>query len=148
MSLEFDHVGMVVKNIENTMNELKKLFGLELAKNGPYSQIFEWEEGRFVMLPTNGVKIELLEPKAGPLLDFLKERGDGALCEICFRVNEIEKHYDRFKKMGLTPLDDFEGKPLIERKYTPSHTAKFFYLPRKGKGAAFEILELPAENTK
>jgi len=145
MKLEFDHVGMVVKSIKKTMDNLSALFGVELPKSGFFSQIFEYEEGRFVMLPVNGVKIELLQPKAGPLLDFLKERGDGALCEICFRVDNIEKQYDKFKKMGITPLDDFDGTPLIDRKYTPTHGAKFFYLPRKGKGAAFEILELPDE---
>ena len=146
MKPKFDHVGIVVENIEKTKERLSTLFETELPSAGPYNRILKWRTTRFAMLSANGACVELLEPKEGPMLDFLRKKGDGAVCEICFGVDDIEKYYDKIKSMGITPLDDFDGSPLIEKKYHgPTVSgAKLFYLPRRGDEPAFEILQRPA----
>lgn len=146
---KFNHIGIVVKDIEKTMEMFSELFDVELPKTGPDSRIHEYPQGKYAMLKANGFWIELLEEKEGPMADFLKKNGDGAVAEICFVVDDIEKYYDKFKKMGLTPVDYF-GEPLVDEKYfvipvpgLPEGSVKCFYLPRKGNEPAFEILEEP-----
>ena len=72
-----------------------------------------------------------------------------AVAEICFRVADIEKFYDKVKKMGFTPVDD-TGLPLTDRKYAviedqPGVIAKFFYFNVPNAGVSFEILEFSSE---
>ena len=147
---KFDHIGIVVKNLENVSDFLSKLFETDQP-----SFISAWEEGRYTMIPTDGpdsTKIEPLEPKKGWLLDFLRANGEMAVAEICFRVYDIEEFYDKVRGMGLTPVDDY-GVPLVDKKYflindEEGVTAKCFYfnLPLKpNQGPAFEIIEYSPE---
>ena len=163
MKPKFDHIGIVVKNMEKTLELLSKLFEVELPpSSSPLSKIYrvidspELSGGiRWAMIPTDGpdsTMIEPLEPKGKSwLLDFLKANGDMAISEICFRVDDIEKFYDKVKKMGFTPVDG-NGKPLVDKKYflvtipgVPAEIKCFYFnMPLKpNQGPAFEILEYP-----
>jgi len=144
---KFHHIGIVVKNMEQTLELFAKLFELEKP-----TSIISWEDGRYAMIPTDGPDnpmIEPLEPNKGWLLDLLNTSGEMAVAEICFRVADIEEFYDRVKVMGFTPVDD-TGAPLTDRKFVviedqPGVVAKFFYFNVPNAGVSFEILEVSSE---
>jgi catechol 2,3-dioxygenase-like lactoylglutathione lyase family enzyme len=163
MKPKFDHVGIVVKNLEKTLEFLSKLFEVELPpSSSPLSKLFrvidlpEFAGGiRAAMVPTDGpdsTTIDLMEPKGESwLMDFLRANGDMAVAEICFRVDDIEKFYDKVKETGFTPVDG-NGEPLVDKKYllitipgVPLEIKYFYFnIPFKpNQGPAFEILEVP-----
>ena len=160
MKPKFDHIGIVVKNMEKTLEFLSKLFEVELPpSSSPLSKVYRilpgQDGGRWAMVPTDGLdstKIEPLEPKGESwLTDFLRANGDMAVAEICFRVDDIEKFYDKVKEMGLTPVDG-NGEPLVDKKYfrvpisgVPAEIKCFYFnlSLKPNKGPAFEILEYP-----
>ena len=162
MKPKFHHIGIVVKNIEKTLEFFSKLFEVRLpSPSSPLSKVFkiidspEWGV-RWVVIPTDGLDnpmIDLIEPKGESwLMDFLRANGgDMVLAEICFRVDDIEKFYDKVKGMGFTPVDG-NGEPLVDKKYflitiprIPVEIKCFYInLPLKpGQGPAFEIIEYP-----
>jgi len=160
---KFDHIGIVVKNAEKTLQFLSELLDLTLpspsSSGGKVFRIFDAEDAgfRWVLVPTDGrasAMIELLQPlRESHLSGFLKTSGDMAVAEICFRVDDIKKFYDKVKEMGLTPVDS-EGKPLVEQRYfvipfpglPDEYSLKCFYINmplRQSQGPAIEILEYP-----
>lgn len=165
MKPKFDHIGIVVKNMEKTLEFLSKLFEVGLPpSSSPLSKVFrvidlpEFAGGiRAAIVPTDGpdsTTIHLMEPKGESwLMDFLRANGDMAVAEICFRVDDIEKFYDKVKEMGFTPVDG-NGEPLVDKKYflitipgVPLEIKCFYFnLPLKpNQGPAFHFLEVPEE---
>jgi hypothetical protein len=95
------------------------------------------------MLECGGTYFELIEPREGVWMDFLKEKGDGAICELCVLVDDIEKARDHVEKMGITPMDRFR-KPLKDGFEEAPSGSRYFYLPTKSThGTWIEVLERP-----
>lgn len=146
--VKFDHIGIVVKDLEKAIEFYSGVFGFRQPKTGPYSRVLEVDKPgyklRYVLLSANGVSIELLEPKEGPWTKRLEEKGEGAICELCIEVDDIEEFHDKIKKMGITPVGRF-GQSLVEEKYVEAPSgARFIYLPLdKTYGTLIEVLERP-----
>jgi predicted enzyme related to lactoylglutathione lyase len=145
---KIDHIGIVVKDLKRAMNFYSEVFGWKQPDTGPYSKMLEIErpgdKSKYVLLQGGGPYIELFEPKEGPWLKRLNERGEGSIWQICVSVDNIEKFYDVMNERGITPVDSL-NKPLTGRKYiVTSSGSKIFYLPpAKTYGTWFEILERP-----
>lgn len=146
--MKFDHIGIVVKDLDKAIKFYSEVFGFRIPETGPYSKILEIDQPgykiRYVLLEANGVYIELLEPKKGPWLKRLEERGEGSIWEVCFEVEDIDEAYDEFNNMGITPTDRFD-RPLAKGRYTVSPSgARFMHLPLdKTYGTWIEILDRP-----
>jgi catechol 2,3-dioxygenase-like lactoylglutathione lyase family enzyme len=160
---EIDHVAIDVRKIEKAIDFFSRLFEVDLtesAKVGTFNETIcrELKGGAYKLTDVpagqrEGTKLELYEARRQgwehDLLD--KAGGDMAVGEIGFRVDDIEKYYDRARTMGMIPAD-VNGEPLTNRKYTTyrisgtEHEAKCFFLnlPVKPyKGPLIEIVEYP-----
>jgi methylmalonyl-CoA/ethylmalonyl-CoA epimerase len=133
--IKLDHVGIVVKDIEKAIKFYVENLGCRFDKIYDFESVFKNNRFRFTYLRTGegaGTNyLELLEPKEGPFLDLLKEKGDGTVAEVCFEVDDIEKLYDEMKTKGVI-LTDMDENPLLEKKCISSPTGnKFAYFPRE-----------------
>jgi catechol 2,3-dioxygenase-like lactoylglutathione lyase family enzyme len=143
--IKFDHVAIVVRDIEKATRFYKELFGWEQPKSGPKGKIQEVNMPgvrlRFTPLVLNDLSIELMEPKEGPWFKRLKEKGEG-ICKICVAVDDIDEFANKVEKMGLKPLDRLM-QPLVKEKYVVGTLGgRFFYLPvDKTFGTYIEVLE-------
>ncbi len=143
MIIKIDHIGIVVESLSKEIIDF-------------YTKVFGCEQPRFFKLKNPNEEIdychmriidnyiELLAPKKGPFVDFLKEKGQGMMVELCFEVDDIKEFYDRMKTKGIT-LVDSEGNPLPEEKpyaMVPGDDNKYAYLPRdRSFGTIIEIIE-------
>ncbi len=144
---KIDHVSIVVKDIEKAIAFYSEVLGWKLPREGPYSRILSLEvpgeKIRYAMLSAGQNYFELVEPKEGIWLEILKERGEGAICELCVLVDDIEEARLSIEKKGMVAMD-WSRKPLKEPYMTSPSGTKIFYMPTEGTfGTWIEVLERP-----
>jgi catechol 2,3-dioxygenase-like lactoylglutathione lyase family enzyme len=149
VSFRWDHVGIVVKDLDKSIDFYVNNLGATVGKIYEFSDVeafFDKEEPghsfRYTFLMYENGYLELLQPKRGPFLDILKERGDGAVAEVCLEVSDMAAFYDEMKKKGIL-LTDMHWRPFKGKKYIGSPSGnKFGYLPLEATGGTLiELLE-------
>lgn len=143
----FDHVGIVVRDVEKAVRFYSEVLGWKLPTEGPYSKILTvdvpGEKIRYAMLSSRENYLELLEPHEGVWLDYLREKGEGAICELCVLVDDIVKARRELEAKGVVPTDRFK-KPLKEGFMEAPSGSRYFYLPEdQTLGTWIEVLERP-----
>ena len=82
---------------------------------------------------------------AGPLMETLKEKGDGHIMEVITEVDDLDAFYDRMKSKGVglvcldgvTPLTDDMKSQLLE-----PHGDKLAYIPTDvSQGLVIEVFQ-------
>ncbi len=99
--LKIEHIGIAVKNLENSNALFKTLFGKshykieEVASENVNTSFFQIGDS----------KIELLEAtdEASPIAKFIEKRGEG-MHHIAFEVEDIEAEMERLEKEGFRLL--------------------------------------------
>jgi methylmalonyl-CoA/ethylmalonyl-CoA epimerase len=98
MIRSIDHVGIVVKNIGETVGILSKTFGFEVietidAPNGEF---------KTAIVSCGDTKLELIEPVSGQgsIAKFLEQRG-GGMHHLSFRVDDIEEELRSLEAKGV-----------------------------------------------
>ena len=107
-----DHIGIAVKDLEQSLNLWKTMFGFQdhgieiLKKRGIRAAKLDGEEGP---------SVELISPfrKPSPLDKFLVDFGEG-IHHICFKVLDINAAIESLSKKGVkfvdrTPREGSEG---------------------------------------
>jgi lactoylglutathione lyase/methylmalonyl-CoA/ethylmalonyl-CoA epimerase len=100
MVKKIEHIGIVVKDLTNSLKRYTSLLGLEL------DQIEEVKVdnviNRVAFLPVGETNIELVETTAerGLAADFLRERGEG-IHHIALEVEELDKTFDQLRSQGV-----------------------------------------------
>ncbi len=139
------HIGMIVKNADESAAQYAKLFGVEVPKS---SLTEPWEtskttykgkptkaQARLVFLNLGETRIELIEPVGGPSAwkDAMDRNGPG-LHHIGFNVKDMEAHKALMKSKGYE---------LIHEGYWTSHTGGCYtYFESNDKlGMIIELLE-------
>lgn len=141
--MEFDHVMILVEDLEKAIEFYVQTCDCERPQSPyPLKVNDSVNEYRFAMLRTGGAYIELMELRRGPFADMLKKKSIGSIYEVCFRVEDIEKFYDKMKKNGITLVGE-NGKPIVEKKYRQLKGGnKFAYLPYEMTlGTVVEVIE-------
>jgi methylmalonyl-CoA/ethylmalonyl-CoA epimerase len=120
---KIDHIGIAVKNLDETLRMYKKIYGLEVKKIETLNDI----KVKIAFIQLGEVLIELLEPTepgAGRIGKFLDERGEG-FHHMALRVDNIDQTIDEFRKMDvplrdLTPRDGGDDSKIafIESAFT------------------------------
>lgn len=101
---QIDHIGIAVKDLEQSLDQWREMFDLRLHG------IEEIEE-RGVKLAQlevrKGPSVELISPmgKDSPVRKFLQKRGEG-LHHVCFEVEDIHKALKTFQNKGVEPIQD------------------------------------------
>jgi methylmalonyl-CoA epimerase len=126
----FDHVGVVVKDTEATIEILSSLFGFEMTE----LQEFPEQGFKSTLLSKEKVTIELIEPigPEGIIQRFVEKKGYG-LHHISLRVDNIEQAIQTLESKGATPLTK---KPT---KITDTSEIAFL-LPSSTAGILIELM--------
>ena len=84
---KIDHIGMVVRDLDEAIKVYSEGFGLKAEK----VEVVEEFQVKIAFIPVGEVLVELVEP-IGPgfVEDFLKVHGEG-LHHICYRVTDIDR---------------------------------------------------------
>ncbi len=98
-----EHIGIAVKNIEESTSIFEDLLGVASYKE----EIVESEGVRTVFFKIGESKIELLEATKddSPIAKFINKRGEG-MHHIAFAVDDVKKEIKRLKKKGYRLLNE------------------------------------------
>ena len=131
MIAKIDHIGIVVRNIAESLAFFENALGLKLDR-------LETEEGGrtdVAFLPVGTSDVELVMPRDtdSGLAKFLDKRGEG-VHHICFQVDDIGEALARLKAGGAQLIDE-----------TPKRTASgdlyAFIHPKSAHGVLIELYQ-------
>ncbi|MBS7527231.1 methylmalonyl-CoA epimerase [Fusibacter paucivorans] len=102
-ALKVDHIGIAVKNLDETIKFYQDVLGLECQG----SEVVEEQKVKVAFLPVGDTEVELLESTAedGPIAKFIEKNGEGVQ-HIAFRVENIEEAIAYMKSKGMAMIDE------------------------------------------
>jgi len=130
MLKKVDHIGIVVRSIEEALKVYRDALGLPLA----HVQEVPEQQVRIAFLPVGDCEIELVEPTAADsgVARFLEKRGEG-LHHICFEVEDIEAALRDLAAKGVRLIDRQPRQGAIGRVA--------FLHPKSAHGVLIELVE-------
>lgn len=101
--LKVDHIGIAVKNLEETIGFYRDVLGLELAD----TEIVEEQKVKVAFLPIGDTEVELLESTSddGPIAKYIEKNGEGVQ-HLAFQVENIEEAIEEMKAKGMRMIDE------------------------------------------
>lgn len=141
------HVGFVVKDLDSTAAQMKKLYGINVPAPYYFSPSKAWSYGKevpdyklkitMVTLGT-GTLIELIQPVSGEGVhkEFI-DAGNNGLHHICFCVDDYDYWYGEFQKQNVEFVFESETEDEI------NGFRRCFYAEDKIIGTIYEIKEKP-----
>ena len=128
-----DHIGILVENLETTLEFWRDALGLELDHINEVPA----EGASVAFFPTGGSEIELVQPTAPDtgLTKALEKRGPG-VHHICLEVDDIEGMLAQLKEKGIQLINEQPRLGADGKKYAFIH-------PKSGYGVLVELYELP-----
>jgi len=101
--LKLHHIGIVVKNIQESLGELTKYLDFESTT---IPSLVGSQKVNICFLKTNNVFLELIEPtqENSPISNFIKE--GGGFHHLCFEVDDIHIELEKMKKNGAYVIVD------------------------------------------
>ncbi|KAB1066782.1 methylmalonyl-CoA epimerase [Tamlana haliotis] len=126
-----EHIGIAVKNLEESNDLFAKLLGKPHYKTE--AVVSEGVNTSFFKVGEN--KIELLEAtsEASPIAKFLAKKGEG-VHHIAFAVDDILSEIERLKKEGFTVLHD------LPKKGADNKLVAFLH-PKSSNGVLIELCQ-------
>lgn len=102
-TLKIDHIGIAVKNLDETLAFYQDVLGLELQG----TEVVEEQKVRVAFLPVGDTEVELLESTSddGPIAKFIEKNGEGVQ-HIAFRVENIEEAIEYMLSKGMKMIDE------------------------------------------
>ena len=130
MSIEIDHLGIAVANIEEALRFYEQTLDIQVA----HRETVPHERVNVAMLPTGESHIELLEAtdSDSTIAKFVATRGPG-LHHIALRVDDLAASVDRLKANGARLLNE----PNIG---AGGHTYVFIH-PASTGGVLLELIQ-------
>ena len=101
--MKLHHIGIVVKNIQNSLGELTQFLNFESTT---VPSLVGSQKVNICFLKTNNVFLELIEPaqENSPISDFVKI--GGGFHHLCFEVDDIHLELEKMKKNGARVVVD------------------------------------------
>ncbi len=102
-ALKLDHIGIAVKNLEETLAFYTDVLGLECQG----TEVVEEQKVKVAFLPIGDTEIELLESTTedGPIAKFIEKNGEG-MQHIAFKVDNIEEAIEHMLAKGMKMIDE------------------------------------------
>jgi len=102
-ALKLDHVGIAVKNLDETLKFYTDVLGLDLAE----TEIVEEQKVKVAFLPIGDTEVELLESTSedGPIAKYIERSGEGVQ-HLAFRVENIEEAIADMQSKGMRMIDE------------------------------------------
>jgi methylmalonyl-CoA/ethylmalonyl-CoA epimerase len=131
MIKKIEHIGIAVKDIHNSNELFKKLFGQDHYK----MEVVESEGVSTSFFMLGETKIELLEAKTetSAIAKFIEKKGEG-IHHIAYEVDDIYNEMERLKLEGFEVLNQ-EPKKGADNKLI------FFLHPKSTNGVLVELCQ-------
>ncbi len=102
-ALKVDHIGIAVKNLDETLSFYTDILGLEFDG----TETVEEQKVKVAFLPVGDTEIELLESTSedGPIAKFIEKNGEGVQ-HIAFQVDNIEEAIAYMQEKGMKMIDE------------------------------------------
>jgi len=125
-----NHIGIVVKDIDETMRLFSRIFGAEELGRKTFEELGQTS----ALISIGDFMIELMAPYGdkGVVPDFLRKRGEG-LHHISVITDDIDAEDDHLAKNGVDVMAK-APKGIKDDRVMFTH-------PRQTKGIVFEIVE-------
>lgn len=129
--LKVDHIGIAVKNLDETLKFYTEALGLELHG----TETVEEQKVKVAFLPVGDTEVELLESTSpdGPIAKFIEKKGEG-IQHVAFKVENIEEAIKHMKEKGFRMIDE---KP----RYGAGGAKIAFAHPKSTHGVLIELCE-------
>ncbi len=101
-ALKIDHIGIAVKDLEETISFYRDVLGLEVGG----TEVVEEQKVKVAFLPVGDSEIELLESTTedGPIARFIEKNGEG-LQHVAFKVENIKEAIEYMESKGMRMID-------------------------------------------
>ena len=136
MNLKLDHIGIAVRNLEDSIEFYINIVGGKLIDR--YQSDAEGVESEVAILEVNGDRIELLAPTnntTSPIARFIKQKGKG-VHHIAYQVDNLDEALAELKQKGIRTL---ENTLRINK-----HGRRLIYLnPADTEGTIIEYCDYP-----
>lgn len=131
MVTKIDHIGVAVKNLEESLKFYQETLGLELHG----VEIVEEQKVKVAFLPIGDTEIELLESTDadGPIAKYIASKGEGVQ-HIAYRVDDLEKAIADMLSKGVRMIDE---KP----RYGAGGAKIAFCHPKSTNGVLVELCQ-------
>jgi methylmalonyl-CoA epimerase len=131
--MKVDHIGIAVKNLQETIELYKKILGERAIEIEEVPS----EKVRVAMIPLGDTRIELLEPMSdeSAIARFINDKGEG-VHHIAIAVKDIKSSVEMVSAQGLRVLYP-EPRPGSHGKMIT------FIHPKSLKGVLLELCQLP-----
>jgi len=126
-----DHIGIAVKDLEETLKFYTDVLGMDLQG----TETVEEQKVKVAFLPIGDTEMELLEStdKDGPIAKYIDKKGQGVQ-HIAYRVDDIEKAIEEMKEKGIRMIDE---KP----RYGAGGAKIAFLHPKSTHGVLIELCQ-------
>lgn len=128
---KIDHIGVAVKNLDETLKVYTEILGLKTAG----VEEVEDQKVKVAFIPIGESEIELLESTdpEGSIAKFIEKRGEG-IQHIALKVNDLEKTLEDLKAKGIRLID--------EKPRNGAGGAKIAFIhPKATRGILIELCE-------
>ena len=128
---KLDHIGIAVKDLEESVKFYEEVLGLKLQG----IETVEEQKVKVAFLPLGDTELELLEATSpdSPIAKFIESKGQGVQ-HFAFRVDNIEKVLGEMKEKGIRLIDE---KP----RYGAGGAKIAFLHPKSTNGVLVELCE-------
>tara|TARA_B100000745_G_C20072249_1_gene366080 strand:+ start:461 stop:898 length:438 start_codon:yes stop_codon:yes gene_type:complete len=132
---ELNHIAIAVKNIEETLELYRLLFGLE---SGQIKEIVD-QGVRAALIKVGKTQLEIIQPvqASGSVSRFINKKGEG-LHHICFEVENLRATLKRLDEQGIELIDSSPREGL-------SGMIAFLH-PSATRGTLIELIEPDTKN--
>ncbi|RWZ52187.1 VOC family protein [Halobacillus fulvus] len=136
MKKKLDHIGIAVRNIEDSIEFHTKVLGGKLVDR--YRSEAEGVESEIAVIDLDGDRTELLMPTnntTSPIARFIKQKGKG-VHHIAYRVDDLDKALKELEQEGIRTLE--------WSRRTNKHGRRLIYLnPADTEGTIIEYCDYP-----
>ncbi len=126
-----DHIGIAVKDLQETLKFYEGVLGLQSAG----TETVEEQKVKVAFLPIGDTEVELLESTSedGPIAKYIEKNGEGVQ-HIAFKVDDIEAAIAEMKEKGIRMIDE---KP----RYGAGGAKIAFCHPKSTHGVLIELCQ-------
>ncbi|MGD9567999.1 MAG: methylmalonyl-CoA epimerase [Sedimentibacter sp.] len=131
MVQKVDHIGIAVKNLEESLKFYEAALGLKPVG----TEVVAEQKVKVAFLPTGDSEIELLEATSedSPIAKFIEKNGEGVQ-HIAYRVENVETAIAEMKEKGIRMIDE---KP----RYGAGGAKIAFCHPKSTGGVLIELCQ-------
>ncbi|WP_326908160.1 methylmalonyl-CoA epimerase [Sedimentibacter sp. MB31-C6] len=131
MVKKVDHIGIAVKNLDETLKFYEEILGLKAAGK----EVVDEQKVTVAFLPIGDTEVELLESTTedGAIAKFIAKNGEGVQ-HIAYKVDNIEEAIAEMKKKGIRMIDE---KP----RYGAGGAKIAFCHPKSTYGVLLELCQ-------